>query len=345
MSSWIAAISVGYFNSDNHLDIVVTHPLTATIGFLFGIGDGNFKDEVELQLENNSMPYDVAVNDLNNDKLSDLVVTLANDDRIAVLLSNAEGIFQEYMTVSIGNDNNSLGPIAINDFNNDGLMDVVVVEDNVDNLYILLGNGDGTFGTRITLSKGYTNIPTCFSVTDLNGDDLADIVMVQNYNDHIDILLSNGTGTTRTHKTVPTTNMMAPISIDFGDFNNDNKVDIVFGTLIGQGIGVMLCNSDDTFRQPSMYLIDTGSTLDQVVVNDFNKDHQLDIVFFDIIRNTIGYVIGNGDGTFSNPIIIITLDNYVPGKIVAGDFNSDDSLDIVYIESHPRAVGMLLNTC
>ncbi|CAF1149011.1 unnamed protein product [Rotaria sp. Silwood1] len=179
-------------------------------------------------------------------------------DNIVIILGNGDGTFKEPMTFSIDNDNNSMGPMVVNDFNSDGLMDIVVAKNDADNLYVLLGNGDGTFKIQITYSTGHLNVPTWIADGDFNTDGLLDIVMVRRDLDSIDILFGNGDGTLQVPRTLSTGDMTEPISIAIGDFDNDKRLDITFGMPMGKGVGVMLGNGDGTFKQPSMFVIEAG---------------------------------------------------------------------------------------
>ncbi|MEE9511582.1 MAG: VCBS repeat-containing protein, partial [Nitrosopumilaceae archaeon] len=64
--------------------------------------------------------------------------------------------------VAVGNDPNS---VAIGELNNDGKLDVVVVNRSDDDISVLLGNGDGTFA-RTDVDVG--NNPRSVAIGDLN---------------------------------------------------------------------------------------------------------------------------------------------------------------------------------
>ncbi|CAF2833169.1 unnamed protein product [Rotaria sp. Silwood2] len=312
---------------------------------MFGNGNGSFQEEIEVHFNDSSTPYNVAVSDFNNDNLSDIAITVKDYDNIVILLGNGDGTFKEHMTFSIDNDNNSMGPMVVNDFNSDGLMDIVVATNDADNLYVLLGNGNGTFGTQITYSTGHLNVPSWVADGDFNTDDLLDIVMVHRDLDNIDVFLGNGDGTFQVPRTLSTGDMTEPISIAVGDFDNDSLLDITFGMSMGKGVGVMLGNGDSTFKQPLLFVIEPGSALSQVIVSDFNNDHRLDIGFIDSMRSSVGVLIGNGDGTFKDEIISFTIVNHSPTWISVGDFNNDGLSDIVFSKQSINSIGILLNAC
>ena len=62
------------------------------------------------------------------------------------------------------------------------------------------------------------------------------------------------------------------------------------------------------------------------MAGDFNGDGKLDIAATDFTGNTLFVQLGNGDGTFQQPITIPVGNG--PDAMVAGDFNNDGKLDL-----------------
>lgn len=63
-----------------------------------------------------------------------------------------------------------VGPIsiAVGDFNRDGVPDLAVGDENLGEISVLLGNGDGTFQPAMSFAAG--GIPRSLAVGDFNGD-------------------------------------------------------------------------------------------------------------------------------------------------------------------------------
>ena len=81
--------------------------------------------------------------DLNGDGIPDLVAgTGPFADPIIILLGKGDGTFQPPIYYVTGENPNAA---TVGDFNNDGKLDLAVVNQQSNDVSILLGNGDGTF--------------------------------------------------------------------------------------------------------------------------------------------------------------------------------------------------------
>ncbi len=123
-------VTVGDFNGDGKPDLAVADYGTNTVSVLLGVGDGTFGPDAAFAV--GSEPTSLATGDFNGDGKLDLVVTNFNSNTVSILLGNGDGTFQPAVTrtYSVGN-----GPIsvAVADFNRDGKLDLVVVNETDNN--------------------------------------------------------------------------------------------------------------------------------------------------------------------------------------------------------------------
>ena len=79
------------------------------------------------------------------------------------------------------------------DFDNDGEIDLAVTNRLSDNISILLGNGDGTFGTAVDYPVG--DVPIKVVPADFDNDGNIDLAVTNRFSDNVSILMNNGDGT------------------------------------------------------------------------------------------------------------------------------------------------------
>ena len=224
--------------------------------------------------------------------------------------------------------------VAVGDFNGDGKSDLAVTDGG--NVYILLGNGDGTFQVArlyYTLGSYVVSVAT----GDFNGDGKTDLA-VANYSDNnVAILLGNGNGTFRNPITYPV--YANPDSVAVADFNGDGRADLIVANYSSNTVALLLGNGDGTF-QPATYGISGNLS---VAVADFNGDGKAD---FGVINGSAGLasiMLGNGDGTFSQTGYGAAV--IYPGAVslATGDFNNDGKTDIAIATSTGSVVVFLGN--
>jgi dienelactone hydrolase len=275
------SVAVGDFNGDGKLDLVVANNARLggmpTVSVLLGNGDGTFQPAVNYGAGSN--PYSVAVGDFNRDGKLDLAVADSaingGTSGVSVLLGNGDGTFQAAQTYDTGTGSFAVS-VAVGDFNDDGKLDLAVANNGMNNVSVLLGNGDGTFQAAVNYSTG--SGPYSVAVDDFNRDGKLDLA-VANQSNSVSVLLGNGDGTFQ-----PALNYGAgqnPDSLAVADLNGDGKLDLAVGNLGSDSVSVLLGNGDGTFRAAVDY--PAGSAPTSVAVGDFNGDGRLDMAISDYV--------------------------------------------------------------
>src|SRR5437660_7355157 len=85
--------------------------------------------------------------------------------------------------------------VTVGDFNGDDQPDLLVAADG--GVWVLLGNGDGTFKQAVKVPSNSGMFPNSIAVGDFNGDGKADLAVanVSNFTSNISVLLGHGDGT------------------------------------------------------------------------------------------------------------------------------------------------------
>jgi len=318
------SILVGDLNHDGKADLVLSG-----VWAMLGNGNGTFQNPILSFAETSP----IAIADINEDGEADLV-TLTSSGSVPVLLGNGNGSFMDVRTIAQATSAESTNVGVAADFNGDGKLDIAVAEQNYPNgqISVELGKGEGTFGQPIVSPLTTTaTSPNLMLAADFTGDGRTDLAVEDDNGSGFQILLGRGNGSFATPVDTPLSYSI--LSFATGDFNKDGKADLVTSTNNSNAaINIYLSNGDGTFSLGMSYVVYPSS---YVAVADVNGDGNLDLV---VTSSSFGYAsnllvfLGNGDGTFKNPIFGPS-DNYYSMPVI-GDFNRDEKLDVVVGTSH-----------
>jgi len=309
-------------------------------------------------------PNAVAVADINGDGKPDLIVAscepvgsnvCGNNGNfarglLAVRLGNGDGTFATPMTYDSGGANAT--SVTVADVNRDGKPDLIVANCGISGsqgcgtvtggaVSVLLGNGDGTFQTAVAYASGGFSAESV-AVADLNGDGKLDIVVANFFDTYynstsglLGVLLGHGDGTFEKVVTYPSGEVGAT-KVAIGDVNGDGKLDLVVSngdctnTNDAHCAGVLLGNGDGTFLPVITYKTG-GGEVTSIAVADVNGDGTPDLLVTNLCvfcANTVGVLLGNGDGSFQGPVTYAS-GGYFAWSIVVADVNTDGKPDLL----------------
>jgi FG-GAP-like repeat/FG-GAP repeat len=291
-------------------------------------------------------PTAVAAGDFNGDGKVDLAIVnqgkanVGDNGGVSILLGNGDGSFQPTGNFYAGKNQ---VVIAVADFNHDGKLDLVVgnqysgyAGNEFSTTDVLIGNGDGTFQAPIEIPENGGSV----FVADLNGDGNADLVLIESTsnNPSIGVRFGNGDGTFQPAVIYPVGDYSSagiPNSIRVGDFNGDNKLDVVVGTGFFDdpfssyygNVAILFGNGDGTLQSPVYFGV---GFVEGLITGDFNGDGKLDLA---VSANTsilfhpskfLGVLLGNTNGTLTtaNP-----RPPFFPAAV--GDVDGDGKLDLI----------------
>src|SRR5205814_1303880 len=165
-------------------------------------------------------PGAVVIRNLNPgvDQNPDLIVSTGGG--INVLLGNGNGTFGTPTVLAAGASPNW---VAVDDFNNDGKLDLAVAEDSSGaGVYILLGHGDGTFDAAQPVSAGGNS--SYLLTGDFNRDGKLALAVVNKFSDTLCLFPGHGDGTfgAKTRYVVGS----FPDWVATADLNMDGKFDL-----------------------------------------------------------------------------------------------------------------------
>jgi hypothetical protein len=336
------AVAVGDFNSDQLLDIAVANFGTNSIGVFLGIGNGTFTPQRVFHT-GSSRPRWIAVGDFNNDTHLDIAVVNYGTNNIGILLGDGNGNFTNQLTFFTGFDSIPYA-LAVADLNNDGNLDIAVANYGTNNVGVLFGHGNGSFGSQVVFNTGTNSLPYAIAINDLNNDTHMDIVVVCSGSNNVGVLLGLGNGIFSMPTTYSTGNNSFPLSVAIGDFHNDNKLDIAVANYGIFSVGVFFGYGNGSFEDQMTFFTSFGSNPYSIATGDFNNDTRLDIAVVDFDDNYVNIILTYRNYSFSNQTTYPTTGiGTQPEFVVLADFNNDNRLDIAVANYWTQNVGVFLS--
>ena len=297
--------------------------------------------------------YVGGIGDFNGDGVPDLIVT-SSGSFVVILLGKGDGTFKPATSYALPASTGIA--VAVADFNGDGKLDFAVLAlgtpagtsgsfNPPHGVYVLLGNGDGTFQPAQSIALGHPggNIPGGgLAAADFNNDGKMDLAIGDST---LRILLGSGDGT---FVEVPETYGLDMAQIYVGDSNKDGKLDLVASPLYvpgvaGQQPALLLGNGDGTFQTPLTF---PNGVAGAEGVADFNGDGKPDLLVQTEEQSgasaQFGWAVllGNGDGTFKAPSAVAYAAPY-PLSAAIDDFNGDGIPDLALGGSYQGGIQVL----
>lgn len=287
----------------------------------------------------------LAVGDLNGDDIDDIAVISRGNNKISIVLVDSDANFRQGASIILGSRLKSVG---IGDFNSDGKGDLVVVTGSR-NIYIVPGNGDGTFLTARKIRRccpGEGVVVGDFDNSRPGAKYGDDFVITNPQKDDISLFLNRdvaGGIEFNTERRLRAGNK--PLLTNAADFNNDGFQDVCALNVLGSGndVSIFVNNGDagpGTFRSVANFF--AGRRARSIAIGDMNKDGEEDIVAGDQLNNSISILPNLGGGFFGTstalPVSCVQDEAVtpVPCKLRAlqvADFDKDGNNDLAVLMS------------
>jgi hypothetical protein len=265
----------------------------------------------------------LATGDFNGDGKVDLATgdLGTGSGSFSVLMGHGDGIFDPALFFDTG----SLpqGTVAVGDFDEDGLSDLVV-RGAGNALDVLLSDGDGTFSdlgdVDVTLQ------PTRWVVGDFNGDGHDDLAATgQDMMGAFSVTIRLGDG----HRAFGAAASYAVGTTAFGylvlgDFDGDGRDDVVY---VGSGgdVAVLLSMSDGSLGAAKHVAV--AGFPSAAAVGRLNGDARSDLVVSQAFSDPLFVLLANPDGSLAAPSSVATAGR--GGTPAIGDADRDGRADVV----------------
>jgi hypothetical protein len=307
---------------------------------LLGNEDGSLRAATSWRFA--ATPVAVTSADFDADGKKDLAAAVASaSPRLTTLFGMGDGTFPALPTRAVDAQPHVM---TAADFDRDGAVDLAVSALNDGLVDLLLGDGDGTFMTASPVSVAS---PGASIQADLNRDGKPDLLVVSSVTGQLSVLLGNVDGTfgAATNYVFPGSSP-APSALAAGDLNRDGAPDVV----VANGAANLVCffwgNGTGALTTPALpecKVVGDGPT--SIALGDFDKNGALDVATANGPHNSVGVLLGAGDGSFQplrsfpvgDPLNVVS-----PIALAAGDLNGDGNLDLVTANNVGDSLGVLL---
>jgi hypothetical protein len=316
----VAAIDV---NGDTLPDVLTVNRGSATpsLAVLLGIGDGSMAAVEDVITQ--PSPTGVATGDVDNDGLADLVVSELPPQQSSggiVLVIRADHV-TGFSAPTVLRSTGDAVAVTVGDFNMDERLDIAALNKSTSNVSVFLGTASG-FGALHDYPVGAG--AAAITAVDLNGDGHADLAVVRQGSGSagaVDVLLANADGSFGIAKSSAVG--MGPVALDFGDFNNDGKRDLVIANASSNEVSVLLGKGDGTF-QPGATIPSAGGPR-AIAVADFDRDGSDDFAVAVSMNSNVTVFYGNGQGGFSasSPLGVSGSASAIAARDLTGDLFPD----------------------
>ncbi len=259
------------FDGDGNDDIAMPVSGSKVVMIYMSNGDGTFATSTTASI--GGAPQQLTVGDFDGDDTVDLVVAQLDAAKSFTFLSgNGDGTFDAGVDFAISGVSGTL-PVQSADVDNDGDRDLVLFSFTPRRIWVVLGDGAGSFATSSAQEYTPAANTSNLTVTDLNDDGYADIIGGA---DPLPVFLNDGDGTFTLWGSfdIGTTPLGVP---PVADFNEDGVVDVATADFSDDTVSVLLGDEAGLSVTPTSIALEEGDAGDISIVLEASPNAQVDI--------------------------------------------------------------------
>lgn len=253
--------------------------------------------------------------DLDDDQDIDIGCVYNSAKKIKYFLNTGQGDFIPGDSIII---NRSPVEAMVGDFNDDGLMDILI-RSSSRYLTVILKTPSG-FGNPIDIAC--SQVPNSICIGDFDSDDDSDIACVDYVDDKLYIFLNDDNGNFVNDTSVYFGEWPCLLNVD--DFDGDNNLDFVVSNISAATLSVLYGIGNGRVYNSQYYLADNEPR--SITASDFNNDAFPDLAVANYSSHTVITYLNNGLGYFQ-PDTSINISGG-PRTVYTADFDNDNDNDL-----------------
>jgi VCBS repeat protein len=297
----------------------------SNLNLLAGRGNGSFVGPSVYAAGDS--PRGLLLDDFVVDGIPDAVV--ASSSALAVLPGMADGSFGAPIETDLSM---AVGVMTSADLDGNTLVDLLFSNANYGSgeLALLSSQGNGLFDPPVIFPAGGVS-PAGMELADLDGDSVLDLVVANAISNQIAVHIGQPGGTFA--KALRFGTGFGPTALLLADLDGDGTQDVVAANQSDRSVSVLAGIGAGSFAPDVAYPVASGPY--SLAAGDVDRDGDLDLAVacigdFDDQVGGLGFLYGNGDGTFGpfvpEPRVVQA------AEVQLADLNADGRLDLVWTD-------------
>jgi hypothetical protein len=231
--------------------------------------------------------------------------------------------------------------IATADFDQNGLPDIVVLDETGDQVVELLTDADlfAVGACREGVQRRNFAVgdePQGIAVGDFDRNGKPDLVVVESRGARV--LAGDGKGGFTSQAPIPAGSQ--PQSVAVGDFDGDGVQDMAVGTGSDRTVEILYGIADGGFLEPPLSVA-IGQTVTSMQTGDFNLDGRLDLALLSYEGGTVNILLRDADEPRRFERLASFAVGELPTALATGDFDRDGNPDLAVTVRGTGLVGTL----
>lgn len=313
-------VLAGDIDNDGDQDLLTTSFSDKKLAWIEN-SDGLGSYTKEQVLDNTKIGRHIALADINNDSLLDIVYV--SDSQLGWYQNEEAGRFRSEITLDTYTDIPK--DLKVIDLDLDGDEDLILINDS-GILFYENTDGSAQFGPKVVLENRTDGLN--IHPADMDGDGDIDILSMGASANGASILLHENLSENNFESTGDNIFSIAGRSIDAADIDNDNDLDIVL-SIWGKQEAVWIENLGARNFGDTTHIVNKIKYAEDHAVADYDNDGDMDVMVLAYDDQTITWAENlEGKGNFGNKSVILET-SYDPRSAISTDVDNDGYQDLV----------------